>query len=265
VPVKKKLLTSIAIAAFFSACTSPGSPGPQGSVSTTPAGSVTTGPLTPSPHAPAPIALPWLPPQGVVVERNGGVVLVALDGRVLVKLHGFELANPTEAPGPILLRKDHAWFRLEAAQHQLRRIGRVRADALHTLDEPAIDLPAPPEMLVDGAPTGHWRFALLSPDGDRILSQWSGECEVPIAYVSSLQSGPPVPITGPSATAVDIPESFALGWTRGVRMLVLLFGGDCGSGSALPGVYAFDISGGSALITTVPPSGPQLARMWGSS
>ena len=59
----------------------------------------------------------------------------------------------------------------------------------------------------------------LSPDGNRVLAQWSGECEVPLAYLATLQSGPPVPITG---ATTDAPESFALGWTRGDRALVLL-------------------------------------------
>ncbi|MGZ8651738.1 MAG: hypothetical protein ACXWX5_06130 [Actinomycetota bacterium] len=256
----KKLLISTAMSAVVGACTMTAQPGR----STTPAVSPAIASPSVDAGAPSSIALPWLPPQGVVVERNGGVAFVALDGRVLAKLHGFELANPTEAPGPILLRKDHAWFELEATLHQLRPIGHARADALRTLDDPAIDLPVPPEMMVHGVPAGHWRFALLSPDGDRILSQWSGECEVPTAYVSSLQAGQPVPITGPSMIAADIPESFALGWTHGDRMLVLLFGGVCGSGSAVPGIYTFNTSGGSTLITTVPSVGPQLARMWGS-
>jgi hypothetical protein len=257
VPVTKKLLTSVAIAAFAVACTTSSDPG--GSPTT--AGS--PGRASPSVEAgaPASIELPWLPPQGVVVERNGGVAFVTLDGRVLAKLHGLEPANPTEAPGPILLRDDHAWYALDVDRRQLRRIGRRRADAMHTLDDPAIDLPAPASGMIDRDPAGHWRFALLSPDGDRILAQWSGECEVPTAYVVTLQGGPPVPITGGRP---DVPESFALGWSRGGRALVVLPYGPCGSGSGLPGVYAFDASGVAALISTLPANGPGLARMWGS-
>jgi hypothetical protein len=114
-------------------------------------------------------------------------------------------------------------------------------------------------MVVNGEPSGHWRFALLAPDGNRVLAQWSGECEVPLAYVATLQSGPPVPITGATS---DAPESFALGWTRGGRALVLLPQGSCCSGAWQPGVYAFDAPGLASLITTVPSTG--LARMWGS-
>ncbi len=99
----------------------------------------------------------------------------------------------------------------------------------------------------------------LSPDGNRVLAQWSGECEVPLAYLATLQSGPPVPITG---ATTDAPESFALGWTRGDRALVLLPEGSCGPGTWKPGVYAFDAPGSASLIATVPSTG--LARMWGS-
>ena len=114
-------------------------------------------------------------------------------------------------------------------------------------------------MTVDGQPSGHWRFALLSPDGNRILAQWSGECEVPIAYVVTLQSGPPVPVTGESTNVL---ESFALGWTRGDRALIWLPAGACARGAWRPGVYAFDASGQASLITPLPMSG--LARMWDS-
>ena len=68
-----------------------------------------------------------------------------------------------------------------------------------------------------------------------------------------------MPVTG---EASRVPESFALGWTRGDRALVWLPAGACASGAEQPGVYAFDIPGRASLITTLPPTG--LARMWGS-
>jgi hypothetical protein len=209
--------------------------------------------------ATASIDLPWLPPQGVVVERNGGIVFVALDGRVLAKLHGFGLMNPTEAPGAVLVRRGTAAFVLDAAGSMLLPVDDARATHLHVADGAAIELPTPPGMIVDGHPSGHWRFALLSPDGNRILAQWSEECEAPVAYVATLQSGPPAPLTGDASTVL---ESFALGWTRGDRALAVLPTGACAAGAWQPGVYAFDAPGSATLITTVPPAG--LARMWGS-
>ena len=253
-----KLLISIAATALLAGCTSPHEPTSQRTEAPSPP-AVATPAATPSPHAPASIELSWLPPQGLVVGRNRGVAFVALDGRVLTVIHGLTLANPTEAPGPILVRKGHAWYALDRAGHALRRIGREEAAAMRTLDEPAIDLPAPASSMVDGEPAGHWRFALLSPSGDRILAQWSGECEVPTAFILTLQSGPPEPITGAGS---DVTESFALGWTRGGRAIAVLPYGSCGTGVTVPGVYAFDGSGAASLITTVPSSGS--ARMWGS-
>ena len=82
---------------------------------------------------------------------------------------------------------------------------------------------------------------------------------MPLAYVATMQSGPPVPITGAMS---DAPESFALGWTRGDRALVVLPRGSCGTRGPAAGVYAFDAPGSASLITTVPSTG--LARMWGS-
>ena len=254
----RKLLTSIAVTVLLVGCTTPQNPPAPG---TTPPTAIADIPPSTDP-APPSIELPWLPPQGVVVQRNGGVAFVALDGRVIAKLHGLEIANPTEAPGPVLFRDDSAWYVLDPEQPELERIGRQRADALRTLDDPAIDLPTPPGMTAGGRPAGHWRFALLSTDGNRILAQWSGECEVPIAYLSTLQGGAPSPITG-GAAPEDIPESFALGWTRGGLAVAVLPYGACASGADLPGVYGFDSAGSATLITTV--AFPGLARMWGAN
>ena len=227
-PVTTKLLISVAMAAFMTACTAAMPPG--NSISPSVSHGSTSSPV--APPAPASIALPWLPPQGVVVERNGGVVFVRLDGGVLAKIHGLRLANPTEAPGAILFRRGGGrWFVLDVAGSVLRPVERARADRLHEVDGHAIHLPTPPGMMVNGEPAGHWRFALLAPDGNRVLAQWSGECEVPRAYVATLQSGPPVPVTGATS---DAPESFALGWTRGDRALVLLPEGSCGTGAGSP-------------------------------
>ena len=126
-----KLLISVAMAAFMTACTTATSPG------TSISSSVSPGVTSPSvaPRASVSIALPWLPPQGVVVERNGGVVFVGLDGRVVAKIHGLRLANPTEAPGAILFRRGGGrWFVLDVAGSALRPIERARADQLHEAD-----------------------------------------------------------------------------------------------------------------------------------
>ncbi len=253
----KKLLTSIAIAAVVGACTTTAEP----SSSTTLASPAGASPSIDA-GAASSVDLPWLPPQGVVVERNGGVVFVALDGRVLAKIHGLRLANPTEAPGAILFRRGGGgWLVFDSSRSMLRPIDRQRADRLHVADGHAIHLPTPPGMIVDGEPSGHWRFALLAPDGNHILAQWSGECEIPTAYLFTMQAGAAVPVTG-AATRGSRPESFALGWTRGDRAIVVLPEGACGTGNSRPGVYAYAVSGRATWVTYVPRN--WLARMWGS-
>jgi len=83
---------------------------------------------------------------------------------------------------------------------------------------------------------GHWRFALPSPKGDWVLAQWSGECEVPTAYLVAVTSGRLRPIDTNSA---------AIGWTRQGRAIVGLSGGVCGEAAKEPGTYLVDPTNGS--------------------
>lgn len=88
----------------------------------------------------------------------------------------------------------------------------------------------PAETVVEGPPAGSWRSASPGPGG-RILAQWSGECEAPLAYV--VAGGR----TTPAATRVGRPaESFALGWWSG-RPLVSEPVPLCTVGVERPGVY----------------------------
>jgi hypothetical protein len=89
-------------------------------------------------------------------------------------------------------------------------------------------------------PTGHWRSVALSPRGDRLLAQWSGECEIPTGYVVDARTGR---ATSPDGDA----ESLTLGWT-GRTALVALLQGACGAGAERAGVYAVDPSGRARLI-----------------
>jgi hypothetical protein len=81
------------------------------------------------------------------------------------------------------------------------------------------------------AVAGHWAGAELSPDGRWIAAQWSGECEVPTAFLVRVEDAMVFGPTGaPLAPAVeDWPaESTVLGWDGG-RALVALLQGACGS------------------------------------
>lgn len=113
----------------------------------------------------------------------------------------------------------------------------------------AVTPPGPTPTASDAGKAGHWAWAALSPDRTRILAQWSGECEVPIAFVVSATGGTPQPVTGEDDWATS-PDSVALGWTTDGRVAVFLPKGPaCGSGSAKPGIYVYSEPGAGELLT----------------
>jgi hypothetical protein len=108
--------------------------------------------------------------------------------------------------------------------------------------------PRPTPSASDAGRVGHWAWAALSPDGQTILGQWSGECEVPIAFLTEVGGGRPEPVTGEDDWAHS-PESVALGWTTDGRAIVFLPKGPaCGSGVDRPGIYLYSTSGRGKLI-----------------
>jgi hypothetical protein len=56
---------------------------------------------------------------------------------------------------------------------------------------------------------GHWTQLLLSPDRRTYLGQWSGECELRVAYLLDADGGKPRAITDYARGSA---ESVALGW-----------------------------------------------------
>lgn len=82
---------------------------------------------------------------------------------------------------------------------------------------------------------GRWASASLSPDGSRVLGQWSGECEVPNAFVASTAGGKPIPVA--SSQGQDAPESWALGWSEKGEAIAYLPYGFRGFADERPGVY----------------------------
>ena len=60
---------------------------------------------------------------------------------------------------------------------------------------------------------GGWVWAAASPDGRHLAMQWSGECEVPRAYLVPARGGRPRPLAGEQ-------NSYALGWTKNGRAIV---------------------------------------------
>jgi hypothetical protein len=91
--------------------------------------------------------------------------------------------------------------------------------------------------------TGRWRYAVPSPDGRWVLAQWSGECEVPTAYLLRVEGGPARPVFDHAS------ESSAAGWSSDGRAVVALWPGSCGSAAEQPGTYLVDPNSGQRRRT----------------
>ena len=99
-------------------------------------------------------------------------------------------------------------------------------------DGPARVLSGP----VDGS--GHWRYAVPSPDGQWVLGQWSGECEVPTAYLFPMTGGKGQPLIGREFATT------AVGWAPDGRAVVGLWPGACSADTEEPGTYLLDPANG---------------------
>ena len=188
-----------------------------------------------------------LPPQGLVTRAAGGVVLVDLRGHVLRRLDGFrldEVAEPARRPREVVLRKGSLSYAL--GSRGVRPVPRLRGGWPRTATGCH---PGPAPFTICGYPWsrrarpstvyrggrkvlsrkgGYWRSAELSPDRRSLLLQWSGECEIPTAYLARADGGGLRPAA---------PESVALGWTRSGRAVVDLPRGGCAGSARRPGIY----------------------------
>ena len=168
-------------------------------------------------------SLPALPRAYTAVDLGSHVRLVDVRGREVARLAGWSLDHRWRPGDPVALRRGADVFRI--ARNRLLEV----SDEDWQADDPGADLPK-------AEPRGHWRWSIPSPDGDTILGQWSGECEIPTAYY--------VPSGGdPQPVAPNGVESVALGWTGDGRAIVHLPEAGCGS-PLRPGVY---LATGSSL------------------
>jgi hypothetical protein len=108
-------------------------------------------------------------------------------------------------------------------------------------------------------PAGSWQSVALSPAGDRLLAQWSGECEIPAAFVIEARSGRARGL-GRDRSGRQV-EGLTLGWA-GESALVTLPRAGCGSSAHRPGVYAFDRRGRARLVYAVPRARAIRVAMW---
>jgi hypothetical protein len=126
--------------------------------------------------------------------------------------------------------------------------GRFILDTGSTRRELDVSPPEPTPTASAAGKVGHWAWGALAPDGQRIVAQWSAECEVPIAFFVDLESGEPEPVTGEHDWAKS-PDSVALGWTTDGRAIVFLPRGPaCGSGIEKPGIYLYSSAGRGRLL-----------------
>jgi hypothetical protein len=109
----------------------------------------------------------------------------------------------------------------------------------------------------DGRIHGHWRYVLVAPDGRRLLAQWSGECEIPHAFL--VEGGKLRPFG--AVSYADAPESGALGWLRGGDAVVHFPVSACGGSRSKPGVYVVPTSGKPRLVVATGRAAG--AAMWG--
>jgi hypothetical protein len=96
----------------------------------------------------------------------------------------------------------------------------------------------------DGRIHGHWVYVKVSPNPHRLLAQWSGECEVPHAFL--VEGGKVRPFG--AGTYAGAPESGALGWLRDGSAVVHFPVGACGGTLRTPGTYVIPRSGKPRLV-----------------
>ena len=183
--------------------------------------------------------LPELPSELLAVERGPQTVLVDLEGHVLAHVDGW---TPTmRLNQPQLCRGStgaHDRPRRAASRAVRPDLPAVRGGCtpVGTLgDAQLVECAAQgdPSLSVRG-PTGRatplvppasahglWVGAFASPDGKRLLLQWSDECETPFALIAPAAGGQARLVTG-GKIGGGAPESYALGWARDGRALVEL-------------------------------------------
>jgi hypothetical protein len=101
----------------------------------------------------------------------------------------------------------------------------------------AVRLTGPAETVRhDPHPAGYWvrERLFVSQDGQTLLAQWSGQCEVQSTYLISTDTGSRRAILG------SADESSALGWTRDGSAKISVPRPVCGSAHLAAGIYAVD-------------------------
>jgi hypothetical protein len=190
---------------------------------------------------PAAASAAQLPATGVAVQNGTNVDLIRLDGHVVRTLPRTKVLQLFGVPvGTAYLFRGGVVWRIHRGR--LERIARVlpryTEGCFVTAPKTRIcgypNGTGPSRIVVEGRVVpgtrrahGHWLMVDVSPRG-RILAQWTGECEIPAAYIGSS--------AGVRSVASPLIESFALGWA-GERAVVAFPTAACGAAFGRPGVY----------------------------
>jgi hypothetical protein len=112
---------------------------------------------------------------------------------------------------------------------------------------PSADGPAEP----GSSSNGEWVNASASPDGSRILAQWSGKCQSNQAFLVPASGGQPAGMD--KVLHMDGIESFAIGWTKDDRAIVAVPGSSvCSDSIKEPGIYLIDKNRIATLLYRLP-------------
>lgn len=113
----------------------------------------------------------------------------------------------------------------------------------------------------NGAFHGSWVWAAASPDGKTVLAQFSGECEIPMAFFVPASGGVASSVSGPYTRGEPPENSSALGWTTDGRAIVFIPAAPgCGSTHGA-GVFLIAPSGETEKVASIPPRHePKLER-----
>jgi hypothetical protein len=238
--------TALALALAIASCGSTASTAGSGATTTnaspTPAAGESTG--VPS--------LPSLPQAGLAVQTTTGVKLVDLEGKELAHLDGYTLTINWR-PDQTVSVQDPLKQRLALDPATNTLVPASEPPPQQPSDWPTI--PPPPPTADVTVVNGHWASVVPSPDGQTLLGQWSGECEVPAAFF--------IPNDGEarSVWAPNWPEAqdtLALGWAPDGRAVIFLMG-DFGCGEPAPdeGVYLVDLNRNKQFVIST-----SAAQLW---
>ena len=208
---------------------------------------------------------------GKVVQRFPPATHVELDdsGRVLTSLHAGSDGTARATSAAVDLRTGERLALARTCRVGAQRRGvrfelcgypfdkRTTATIVGVTDSTRRVLAGPAERGSHG-PRGWWERVSLSPNGKELLAQWSGECEIPRAYLVDVGTGRLTALGRTRSGSVS--EGRALGWS-GARALVALPLGACGGSADRLGVYAIQARRGR-LVYALPRDLRIDVRLW---